>query len=98
MLIRQDFKHYFDGYSISIDLVFTQKPEEPSHHQAKGLKTDFLPTSTIKLLPKLPIELSNLSLLFKGDLGIANFCSQIWESCYNLSKFTEIIMETLKIF
>ncbi|TRV42739.1 MAG: hypothetical protein EWV53_22255 [Microcystis panniformis Mp_MB_F_20051200_S9] len=29
MLIGQDFQHYFDGYSISIDLVSTQKPEEP---------------------------------------------------------------------
>ncbi|GEA27152.1 hypothetical protein MiAbW_01712 [Microcystis aeruginosa NIES-4325] len=83
---------------MSIDLVFTEKPEEPSHHQAKGLKTDFLPTSTIKLLPKLPIKLSNLSPLCQGDVGIVNICSQIWENCYNLSKFTEIIMETLKIF
>jgi len=29
MLIGQDFQHYFDGYSISIDLVSTQKLEEP---------------------------------------------------------------------
>lgn len=57
---------------MSIDLVFTEKPEEPSHHQAKGLKTDFLPTSTIKLLPKLPIKLSNLSPLCQGDVGIVN--------------------------
>ena len=33
ILIRQDFYCYFAEETISIDLVSTQKPEEPHHHR-----------------------------------------------------------------
>jgi len=41
MLIGQNFQRYFDGYSISIDLVSTQKPEEPPFCLLHEQKTGF---------------------------------------------------------
>ncbi len=36
MLIGQDIKRYLAEETISIDLVFTQKPEEPSYLNHDG--------------------------------------------------------------
>ena len=41
MLIGQDFWDYFAEETISIDLVSTQKPEEPKSLISKGLSVPY---------------------------------------------------------
>ncbi|WP_228021052.1 retroviral-like aspartic protease family protein [Microcystis sp. LEGE 08355] len=75
MLIGQDFQCYFGGYSISIDLVSTQKPEEPI--RSVTLPKVLVDTGATTLcLPANIIDRLGLDLLKEVDVSTATGLSK----------------------